>query len=212
MTVAEKAGQLFHTSITMGENGTLAEATTVRNSSAMEIGEKLISHFNYGGDVENVTEVASWMNLLQRTAAETRLGIPISISTDPRHSFTENIGTGFAANRLSQWPESLGLAALRDPELVQKFAEVAREEYMALGIRGALHPQIDLSTEYRWARIANTMGEDANLTSQLVVAYIKGFQGAELGPHSVTSVVKHFPGGGPMEGGEDSHFVYGKNQ
>lgn len=238
MTVAEKAGQLFHASITMGKNGTLAEATSYRNSSAMEIGEKLMSHFNYGGDVENVREVAEWHNLLQRTALETRLGIPISISSDPRHSFTENIGTGFAAKSLSQWPESLGLAALRDPAWTLKFAEIAREEYMALGLRGALHPQVDLSTEYRWARIANTMGEDANLTSQLVAvssqvlieqvsrlcpthvyeanfaskAYIKGFQGEELGRNSVTTVTKHFPGAGPMENGEDSHFTYGKNQ
>lgn len=70
---------------------------------------------------------------------------------------------------------------------------------MAVGIRSALHPQIDLSTEYRWARIANTMGEDATLTAQLVVAYLKGFQGDTLGPHSVTTLTKHFPGGGPME-------------
>lgn len=83
---------------------------------------------------------------------------------------------------------------------------------MAIGLRSALHPQIDLSTEYRWARIANTMGEDANLTAELVVAYLKGFQGEEIGPHSVTTVTKHFPGAGPMEHGEDSHFVYGKNQ
>lgn len=55
------------------------------------------------------------------------------------------------------------------------------------------------------------MGEDANLTSELVVAYIKGFQGKKLGRHSVTTVTKHFPGGGAMENGEDSHFTYGKN-
>jgi len=55
------------------------------------------------------------------------------------------------------------------------------------------------------------MGEDANLTSELVVAYIKGFQGEKLGRHSVTTVTKHFPGGGAMENGEDSHFTYGKN-
>jgi beta-glucosidase-like glycosyl hydrolase len=83
---------------------------------------------------------------------------------------------------------------------------------MAIGLRSALHPQIDLSTEYRWARIANTMGEDADLTSKLVVAYLKGFQGDHFGPHSVTTITKHFPGGGPMENGEDSHFTYGKNQ
>jgi beta-glucosidase-like glycosyl hydrolase len=171
-----------------------------------------MTHFNLASEVRDVRQTAEWYNLLQREARKTRLGIPITLSTDPRHAFTENLGTGFAANAFSQWPESLGLAALRDPSLVGRFAEIAREEYMAIGIRSALHPQIDLSTEYRWARISNTMGEDANLTSSLVVAYIKGFQGEEFGRHSVTTVTKHFPGGGPMENGEDSHFVYGKNQ
>ncbi|KAF2186767.1 glycoside hydrolase family 3 protein [Zopfia rhizophila CBS 207.26] len=214
MTIEEKAGQLFQTQLQMGPNGTLdpGNVTARRNSTDNMVGEKFMTHFNLVGQVEDVRINAEWYNRVQQRALETRLGIPITLSSDPRHAFTENLGTGFQANQFSQWPESLGLAALRDPELVQTFAEIAREEYMAIGIRSALHPQIDLSTEPRWARIGNTMGEDANLTSQLVVAYIKGFQGEELGAHSVTTVTKHFPGGGPMENGEDSHFTYGKNQ
>lgn len=214
MTLEEKAGQLFHTQLQKGPNGTLdlGNVTQRRNSSENMIGEKLMTHFNLVGDVTDVRENAEWYNRIQERALQTRLGIPITLSSDPRHAFTENLGTGFAANQFSQWPESLGLAALRDADIVQKFAEIAREEYMAIGIRSALHPQIDLVTEPRWARIGNTMGEDANLTAQLVVAYLKGFQGDKLGPHSVTTVTKHFPGGGPMENGEDSHFTYGKNQ
>ena len=155
MTVAEKAGQLFHTQLSMGANGTLDEGSTTRNGTTTMISEMLMTHYNLGSNIENVTQAAEWHNTIQELALNTRLGIPITLSTDPRHAFTENIGTGFAANRFSQWPESLGLAALRSAETVQKFAEVAREEYMAIGIRSALHPQIDLSTEYRWARIAN---------------------------------------------------------
>ncbi|KAF2786881.1 glycoside hydrolase family 3 protein [Melanomma pulvis-pyrius CBS 109.77] len=214
MTLEEKAGQLFHTQLQMGPNGTLdlGNATAQRNSTDNMIGEKHMTHFNLVGNVDDVRMNAEWYNLVQERALRTRLGIPITLSSDPRHAFTENIGTGFAANEFSQWPESLGLAAMRDPDMVQTFANIAREEYMAIGIRSALHPQIDLSTEPRWARIGNTMGEDANLTSQLVVAYLKGFHGEEFGTHSVSTVTKHFPGGGPMENGEDSHFTYGKNQ
>ncbi|CAK1356175.1 unnamed protein product [Cercospora beticola] len=212
MTVAEKAGQLFHTQMMMGPNGTLDQGDEMRNSTTTMISNMFLTHFNLASDVVNVTQTAEWHNTVQELALNTRLGIPITFSTDPRHAFTENLGTGFAANAFSQWPESLGLAALRSAETVQSFAEVAREEYKAIGLRSALHPQIDLSTEYRWARIANTMGEDADLTSELVVAYLKGFQGEEFGTHSVTTVTKHFPGGGPMENGEDSHFTYGKNQ
>lgn len=214
MTVEEKAGQLFQTQLYQGPNGTLdpGNVTARRNSTDNMIGEKYMTHFNLVGDVTDAKQVAEFVNLVQQRALDTRLGIPVTLSTDPRHHFTENIGTGFQAGVFSQWPETLGLAALRDPELVRKFAEVAREEYIAVGIRAALHPQVDLATEPRWARLGNTWGENATLTSELIVEYIKGFQGREIGPHSVTTVTKHFPGGGPMDNGEDSHFTYGKNQ
>jgi beta-glucosidase len=115
--------------------------------------------------------------------------------SDPRHSFSNNPGTESLAGAFSQWPQSLGFAALGDVNLVQRYADIARQEYLAAGIRVALHPQIDLATEPRWARIGMTFGEDADLTSRLVTAYIRGFQGTELGPTSVATMTKHFPGG-----------------
>ena len=77
----------------------------------------------------------------------------------------------------SQWPEPLGFAAIGSEELVQRFADIVRQEYLAVGIRVALHPQIDLATEPRWARQMATFGEDADLTSRLGVAYVRGLQG-----------------------------------
>ncbi|OHW89802.1 glycoside hydrolase family 3 protein [Colletotrichum incanum] len=106
----------------------------------------------------------------------------------------------------------MGVAALRSPELTRKYAEVVREEYMAVGIRQALQPQIDLWTEPRWSRGGAGFSEDAALTSELGVEWIKGLQGDELGARSVVATTKHFPGGGPMENGEDSHFPWRKNQ
>jgi beta-glucosidase len=75
-----------------------------------------------------------------------------------------------------------------------------------------LHPQVDLATEPRWSRINGGFGEDADLTSELVQAYIRGFQGEQLGPESVSTMTKHFPGGGPQQDGEDPHFAYGREQ
>ncbi|TLD04387.1 uncharacterized protein PgNI_12109 [Pyricularia grisea] len=208
MTVEEKAGQLFQFAINQGP---LNESTRGNTTDNM-VGKMFMTHFNLAGDLVDAKETAEFVNEVQQRALQTRLGIPVTISSDPRHSFTENLGTGFRAGAFSEWPESLGLAAIRDPTLVRKFAEVAREEYLAVGIRAALHPQVDLATEPRWARLGNTWGENATLTSELLVEYIKGFQGDNIGPRSVSTVTKHFPGGGPMENGEDSHFVYGKNQ
>ena len=100
----------------------------------------------------------------------------------------------------------------RRPALVEQFGDIARQEYLAVGIRVALHPMADLATEPRWARINGTFGEDAALSARMTAAYIRGFQGEALGPHSVACMTKHFPGGGPQKDGEDPHFPYGREQ
>lgn len=211
MTLEEKVGQLFIKQIPMGANGTIDTTTFTDNyTTGGLISEKLMTHFNIVSSGKP-SELANWHNAIQELALQTRLGIPITVATDPRHSFAETAGSAVGVGSFSQWPETLGLAALRSPEMVQRFAEIAREEYMAVGIREALSPQIDVTTEPRWARTGQTYGEDANLTSSLVVAYLKGFQGETLGRHSVTTVTKHFPGGGPGLKGNDSHFPTGKN-
>jgi beta-glucosidase len=117
-----------------------------------------------------------------------------------------------SGNGFSSWPEPIGLGATRDEDLVREFADVARREYLAVGIRVALHPMADLATEPRWCRASGTFGEDAELVARLVRAYIQGFQGDTLGPHSIACMVKHFPGGGPQLDGEDPHFHYGREQ
>ncbi|ANF32642.1 beta-glucosidase [Leifsonia xyli] len=211
MTLAEKAGLFFHTMIGMGE---LTEPNPVFSTpSAVDyVEQRRLTHFNLIGGAQTAREIAEWHNALQRLAASTRLGIPVTLSTDPRHSFTENVGTAFLSGPFSQWPEPLGLAAIRDEETVERFGDIARQEYVAVGIRVALHPQVDLATEPRWARQVATFGEDADLTGRLGAAYVRGFQGAAFGPGSVSTMTKHFPGGGPQKDGEDPHFAHGREQ
>ncbi len=214
MTLEEKAGLMFQDMIAPGPGGELAEANPAfgLGSTREAVAGKHLNHFNLLGSVQDARETATWHNGLQELAAGTRLGIPVTLSTDPRNHFSDNPGTAATAGAFSQWPETLGLAALRSPELVERFADVARQEYLAVGIRAALHPQVDLATEPRWARVVATFGEDADLTSELVAAYVRGFQGERIGPDSVSTMTKHFPGGGPQKDGEDPHFPYGKEQ
>jgi beta-glucosidase len=213
MTLAEKAGMLFQTMIVVGSGDLSERSSTFRVQSAeYMISNQLLTHFNVVRAADDAWALADWHNRLQALAASTRLGIPITLSTDPRNHFTENVGTAATAGSFSQWPETLGLAAIGSSELVERFADIARQEYLAVGLRLALHPQIDLATEPRWSRISGGFGEDANLTSMLVQAYIRGFQGDQLGPESVSTMTKHFPGGGPQKDGEDPHFAYGREQ
>ncbi|MFE5797736.1 glycoside hydrolase family 3 protein [Streptomyces sp. NPDC056503] len=215
MTPEEKAGQLFHTILTMNPDGTPVtepDAATSRTTTTPElIAGRGLTHFNLLGS-HGAREMARWHNAIQEIAAGTRLGIPVSLSTDPRHAFTDNIGASFNAGAFSAWPEALGLAAIRDPELVFRFADTVRREYLSVGFRTALHPQIDLATEPRWSRQSGTFGSDARLSGELVEAYVRGLQGERLGPDSVAAMVKHFPGGGPQKDGEDPHFPHGKEQ
>ena len=213
MTLEEKAGMLFINGSVVNEDSSIEENPDPsgfgRAAAQQIIGQKM-NHFNLW-QIPGAQVVAAWHNNLQRFAEQTRLGIPVTIASDPRNHFTRNIFS-MAANGFSQWCETLGFAALDDADLVQQFANIARQEYLAVGIRVALHPQIDLATEPRWPRISGTFGEDAHVTARLVKAYIAGFQGATLGAQSVACMTKHFPGGGPQNEGLDPHFEFQKGQ
>ena len=162
---------------------------------------------------------AAWNNNIQALVEGLGLGIPANNSSDPRHnavaSTEYNAGAG---GNISMWPEALGLAATFDPSIVQNFGKIAAREYRALGIATALSPQVDLGTEPRWSRIVGTFGEDPQLSADMARAYIDGFQtssgASEIrngwGYNSVNTMVKHWPCGGPEEGGRDAHFAYGK--
>ncbi len=213
MTLAEKAGMMFIDGSVVNADGSIEEkpdAAGHPRAACAQMTEQQMTHFNLWS-IPAAQTVAVWYNNLQRFAEGTRLGIPITIASDPRNHFSHNI-FAMAATDFSQWCETLGFGALRDPELVRRFADIVRQEYLAVGIRMALHPQIDLATEPRWARISGTFGEDAELTAALGAAYIAGFQGARLGPHSVACMTKHFPGGGPQNEGLDPHFEFQKGQ
>lgn len=214
MTLEEKVGMLFHPMIGCTRWGGLVEKrarfSQPRPTSELVAGRHIV-HFNTIGMVLP-ERLARWYNRLQRMAERTRLGIPVTISSDPRHAALGNLGATIATPGFSRWPAPLGLGATRDPELVREFGDIARQEYLAAGIRVALHPMADLATEPRWGRSSGTFGEDAELVSQMTVAYIQGFQGERLGPESVCCILKHFPGGGPQKEGLDPHFPYGREQ
>ena len=213
MTLPEKAGLLFHTMIGIGPDGRLADADPALSlmSNVDMVLEKAMNHFNVVGTAPP-RQFAHWHNALQELAAGTRLGIPVTLSTDPRHARSDNPNTSVLAGTFSRWPEPLGLAAARDPALVRRFADTVRREYLAVGLRVALHPQADLATEPRWPRTVGTFGADADLACALVGPYVRGLQGASLGPHSVAAMTKHFPGAGPQKDGEDAHFARGREQ
>ena len=213
MTLEEKAGTMMHgtarsaggptASVGMGGQYDTAAIRPLIDSAKVT---NLITRLN-----ADPKTLAAQNNLLQAIAERTRLGIPLTISTDPRNHFQYLPGV---SNRttFSQWPEALGFAAIDDTALTRGFGDIARQEYRAVGIHMALSPQADLATEPRWPRVAGTFGEDADLAGRQVRAYVIGFQHGANGVDSngVVTVVKHWVGYGAAKDGWDSHTYYGQ--
>ena len=223
MNMEEKAGSMFINMIgTTPEGGPMETPiisldpinlmmSIILPSNSEMIARKKMNSFNILASLD-AEQMTKYNNTIQKMAERTRLGIPITIATDPRHGTENNPGASLYTPAFSQWPSSLGLAATRDTNLVREFGDIARQEYVASGIRLALHPMADLATEPRWGRTNGTFGEDAHLSAMMTKAYVLGFQGDSLGSQSVACMTKHFSGGGPQKDGEDAHFPYGKEQ
>ena len=208
MTLEERAGALVHaTASTTGQPATGYDVEKARALISGKGVNSLITRFSGPAD-----EQAEANNGLQTLARETRLGIPLTISSDPRNHFQFTLGASVLPGAFSKWPEALGLAAIGDADLVRAFGDVARQEYRAVGIQMALSPQADLPTEPRWPRQNGTFGDDPELAHDLVQAYVEGFQAGDggLNPDSVITIVKHWVGYSAAVDGWDGHNHYGR--
>lgn len=210
MTLAEKAGLLCVARVVVGEDGALWEGTDAESPFGFAptselLLERSISHLTVM-NAPGVQALSDWRARVDARAAESRLGMPVTVLSDPRHGRVHNAATAQSGDGFTRMPEPIGLAALFSPELVEEAAAMMARELRAAGIDVALHPMADLATEPRWARIAGTFGEDVGHVAETVAAYIRGMQGPA---GQMACTIKHFPGGGPQQGGEDAHFERG---
>ena len=215
MTLEEKVGQMFHPPFILKPDILMfLYEVAIRGNSSTEsqIIFDHITHFNLYGN-PTPAQLAKKINSLQKTASRSRLGVPITISSDPIHEVPKGGGiASFSVDGFSKWPSQLGFAATSNPKIIREFAEIVREEYLAVGIRTALHPMSDLATEPRWARNFGTFGSNAEMSSKMTIEYMNGFQQNDISNKSVLTMVKHFPGGGSQENGLDPHLFSGRNQ
>jgi beta-glucosidase len=213
MSLEELAGLMVHGTLPgagpMAAIGTGAEydLAKVRKFIAEDHVNTFITRLNGSAEI-----FAKQNNEVQAIAESSPWGIPVTISSDPRHHFEQVLGATIQDRAFSMWPGPLGFAAVNDPELTRRFGDVVRQEYEAVGIRESLAPQADLATEPRWARANGTFGEDADTAKRMVEAYVAGIQnGADgLNSGSVVAVVKHWAGYGAAKDGWDGHNYYGR--
>ncbi len=172
-----------------------------------------LRHFILRANVSART-TAEWANKLQALCESDGLGIPAIIASNPRNHLTKDASVGLSVGKtvFSTWPGELGLSAMHDLKLTREFADIARQEWAAVGLRKGYMYMADLSTEPRWQRIEGTFGENAEWVAQMITQIVLGFQGTQLSPTSVAVTTKHFPGGGAGVGGQDPHFDWGKKE
>ncbi|MCK7460613.1 MAG: hypothetical protein MZU84_00245 [Sphingobacterium sp.] len=219
MTLEEKAGLMFVSMISMKKDGSLSEKPSLSDAFSFAVPgtstmmlSKHITHFNILAGTGK-KEMAMWHNNIQKLAEKTRTWntrCDCNRSAQPVQ-YKSSCQVIFAGD-FSLWPEPLGLAAIGDSALTAGFANIARQEYLATGIRWLSTLWPTLPPEPRWGRINGTFGEDAALSAKMTYAYIRGFQGDSLGENSVACMTKHFSGGGPQKEGLDPHFPYAKGQ
>ncbi len=232
MTLEEKVGLMFHPNIAVTPDGSIRYNITRKERKALEgagygsmTGQTLatatvkeyIVEKNFrcilNDGVAEPRVFAEWSNGMQEIAEKSRLGIPILFSSDPRHGATQ--GSHIRGEQyFSRWPGQegqYGISASRDTALMRKYGEVTAEEYRAVGLHMLLGPQIDLTTEPRWRRNSGSFSESAELTSEMLSAFMDGAQGDNIGSGKILTMLKHWPGSGPHMGGEGDWLVYPGN-
>jgi beta-glucosidase len=225
MTLQEKVGMLLINTLNAGEKGTLTEG------AVDYIENQKMTRFIFRNTIKNNPvnsgagngfagvqispyEAAQFMNAVQELSERTRLGIPSLFKSNSRNhmEIDARAGINVESGSFSSWPKESGLAATRDMDLVADFAKIMAEEWRAIGLRGMYGYMADLSTEPRWYRVHETFTEDSELATNIIKVLIKNLQGEKLHSKSIALTIKHFPGGGPQEGGGDPHYAFGKNQ
>ena len=98
--------------------------------------------------------------------------------------------TGGVFPGATSYPSAIAQAATWEPELIEKMADTTQKQMMAVGIRQALSPVMDISRDPRWGRQGETYGEDSALVSACSVAFVKGLQK----DRTVAATAKHFLG------------------
>jgi len=129
-----------------------------------------------------------------RNQAVERLGIASwGIGGEGAHGFVDREGQN------TTFPQTIGLAAGWDRELLRKVGEIcaieARVFYKTHEHRGGLAiwaPTIDMERDPRWGRTEEGYGEDPFLTSALSSSYIRGAQGDDPFYLRVSCGPKHF--------------------
>lgn len=232
MTVDDKIGMMFNNSRGLGINSKVTDSTGLLDETST-VSESIFGTEATYGTTETIRnlglrhfilrqnpqpgEIAEWINQMNMVAEGTSLGIPVVVTSNSRNENGKmTFGMNDASGVFSTWPGTMGLAAAAkgsgSNDIFTSFAEIARSEWDASGLKKGYMYMVDTMTDPRWQRTYGTFGEDPELIADAAARLVVGFQGSSDGvqPDGVALTIKHFPGGGARENGFDPHYKQGQ--
>ena len=196
MSIEEKVAQMriFHANkgIELGENDELILSDDVK--SRLEFG---IAGIKNPGEFLSPEKATLLNNKLQDYIIKNnRHGIPALFVTEAYN--------GVDATGMTRFARPINMAATFNPELVKSVWDVIGREARLRGLHMCHSPEADIMRDPRFGRMSEAYSEDTHLTTEMVVAAVRGVQGDTVGLSEKThigAVTKHFAGYGQVEGG-----------
>ncbi|XP_059626511.1 uncharacterized protein LOC132269363 isoform X1 [Cornus florida] len=195
MTLQEKIGQM-----------TQIERRVVTPSAIRDLCIGSILSAGGSGPFENARS-SDWADMIdgfQKSALDSRLGIPILYGIDAVHGNNSIYGSTI-------FPHNVGLGATRDPDLAQRIGVATAIEVRASGIQYTFAPSVAVSRDPRWGRCYESYGEDTEIVRNMT-SIISGLQGQPpeghpkgypylAGRNNVVACAKHWVGDGGTDKG-----------
>lgn len=144
-----------------------------------------------------IEEKASQM--VNQAAAIDRLGVPSYMW------WNECLHGVARSGKSTIFPQSIGLAATFDEDLVARMTSAIGDEARALQLMAKRYgndgkytgltfysPNVNIYRDPRWGRGQETLGEDPTLTSRMGCAFVEGLQGSDDKYLKAAACAKHF--------------------
>jgi beta-glucosidase len=205
MTLEEKVGQMTQVTIAVVAKGGWGSQDASLDPAALKkavTDYKVGSILNVVGHAFSVDDWHKVITQIQDEAKNTKLKIPVLYGLDGIHGQTYTLNS-------TLFPQNIGMAATRNPELVRAGAKVTAMELRASGVRWNFAPVLDCGRQPLWSRFPETYGEDVYIGKTLGAAAIKAYEGDGLkNPTAVASCMKHYLGYSASRTGKDRTPIY----
>ena len=188
MTLAQKIGQMVQTE---------RMSITPEEVRRWHIGSVLSG----GGSCPGENTVRDWVNMTDAYWAASmeadsgHLAIPVLYGVDAIHG-NNNV------TEATLFPHNIGLGAARDPDLMERIAQVTAREILAAGVDWTFAPTLAVARNSQWGRTYESYSEDPLIVGSYSGRFVNGLQG-DLGTDSVVSCIKHWVGDGGTTHGID---------